>query len=340
MKSPLSVQAMAQIIENQRENFKPVGLAIRDMVLQAAKDDGKDRENYLEQFDCAPGWYRQSLIASTGEIKNFEKLVRVLQMMRLDISWLFELALVSEKPWSHLPAQSDCLVCIGEHLTIQQGWKPEEQQMVSMYDIAAFKLFSTIFAKQTGSENEQRRPPLFRTFDRHSSTEDIESCITAGLGMIVAIGAVAINPVSGSLFKDQTVAPVKINLPPNLTDKYASPCFCPKSGTTEPSLEFGNKVYPAMAESGLKFVDYGILAVDCSESPIRVICSGVGGVGTIASVAALEQTVLLSEILTKVRNERAILVVKGTAPKSDHYQVKSKIIAAFDYDSGEEIDLI
>ena len=338
MKSPLSVQAMAQIIENQRENFKSVGLAIADMVKLAAKEDNKDVESYLKQFDRVRGWYRDSLTVGTGEIKDFQKLVRILQMMKLDYSWLFQLAFVTEKPWSSLPAKRDCLVCIGEHLTIQKGWKPQEQQMVSRYDIAAFELFSTIFAKQTGSDNEQRRPPLFQTFDRRVGTKDIEARI-ANFGMIVAIGAVAVNPVSGSLFASPTSAPVRINLPTTLTNTLATPCFFPQSGTTEPSIEFRGDKYPAMEERGSKFVDYGIIAIDCSGSPIRVICSGVGGVGTIASVAALEQTVAVSDALNKSANDRSILVVKGTAPQINHYQITSKIEAAFDYDSGEEIDI-
>ena len=329
---------MAKIIENQREEFKPVGFAIADMVKRAAKKDNKDVESYLKKFPPIRGKYRDSLGVTTGEIRDFETLVRILQMRRLDISWLFQLALVSEKPWSNLPAQGDCLVCIGEHLTIQKGWKPEEQQMVSRYDIAAFKLFSTIFAKQTGSENEQRRPPIFHALDRRDSTQDMDDRIS-DLGMIVAIGAVAVNPLSGSLFKSQTEAPVRINLPVSLTDKFDPPCFFPQSGITEPSLEFRGGTYPAMKEMGSKFVDYGIIAIDCSESPIRIICSGVGGVGTIASVAALEQTVAVSDALMKSGNDRAILVIKGTAPQKNHYQATAEIEAAFDYDSGVEIDL-
>ena len=113
------------------------------------------------------------------------------------------------------------------------------------------------------------------------------------------------------------------DFPPKILTRIKTahpPCFQPLDQEGDEScLVDGDNRYPVMSLEGDKFVDYGLTVIDCTSKPIRIVCAGTGGVGTIASVSILNDTLSVSDALAETG--RAVLVVQGSSPSNpgSHY---------------------
>jgi len=230
-----------------------------------------------------------------------------------------------------------CLALMGDHPFDCPTWNPARQKFVSRYDIEAYNVLSEILStKMSGGKNQLL--PRFHTFssEPHSADSDLATIVKeagerinnellkkseAKVGLVISIGGVITNAASGALldrdcdFLPKILTHIKTAYPP---------CFQPLGDVNEPCLMDGKDRYPTMSTVGGRFVDYGLTVIDCKgapEKPIRIVCAGTGGIGTIASVAVLDDTLEISDALSKTK--RVALVVKGTGSSSPgaHYSL-------------------